>query len=199
MEIRIKSNDRVLIAGKTGSGKSYWIKKVMASLDSFIFYDPKNNHTELTYPTSNNLDNLIKLIQKGNKKVVFRPMRPDNDIFDNLCKFVYFLQNTTLIIDECIFHVSSNKILPWHETLMTNGRTRNIGVWNCTQRPRNIVHNTLISESEHIIVFNLKLETDRQKLADSFDELILKANELERFHYIYFNEREDKAEIMPPI
>lgn len=196
--IQIKSNERVFIIGKTGSGKSYWIKAQLPKLKRFIFYDVKHQHNDIDAVLVRNIADLRTALKQHNH-IVYRPLYPDDDEFNELCKLVYFIGNIILILDEIAYHVTSWKIQKWHSAIMTAGRTRNIGVWNCTQRPREVTHNTIISESEHIIAFKLKLKTDRQKIAESYDEIFYKASDLKPYHYIYYYTNNDNAEFYKPI
>ena len=196
--ISIKSNDRALIIGKTGSGKSYWIKKMLPSFNRFIFYDPKHQHNDVKALLVKDIKALRSAFYKY-PKIIYRPFVPNDDEFNEICRICYFRGNMTLILDEVSYHVSSNRIQHFHKILMTTGRTRGIGVWNCTQRPREVVHNVLISETDHVICFRLNLLTDRKKLAESFSEIFMTADELTDYKYIYYNERLDIAETLPPI
>jgi len=197
--MEIKSNERLFITGKNGSGKSYWVKKQLSQLDRFIFYDPKHEHKDIEGTAVTNLNDLKAALAQGVKHIIYKPFVMDDDVFSSICEIVWFEGNITFIIDEIAFHATSSSILTWHSVLLRLGRTKGIGVWNLTQRTRSCLHNTILSESDHVISFKLMLETDRKKLAESFDPLFMEANNLDEFHYIYYNTREDNARIMPPI
>jgi len=197
----IKSSERLFVSGKTGSGKTYWIKSQISQLKKFILYDAKHDesYNSINATLISNINDLRLAIHKGINKIIYRPFMIDDIVFNEICRIIFETGNITFIIDEMAFHVSSNKIQPYHDLLMRLGRTKGIGTWNCTQRTRDCLHNTILSETDHIICFRLMLETDRKKLAESFDPLFYQANTLQDFNWIYYNTRENAARIMPPI
>lgn len=195
--INIRSNDRLFITGKTSSGKSVWITHQLPKVQRFVFYDPKHEHDRLAATMVNTLEDL-RLALKTHSRISFRPYFIDDEMFNSLCQMIWQHGNTLFVIDETAFHVDSFKIQPYHSLLQRLGRKRGIGVWNCTQRPRT-AHNTLLSETDHVISYKLMLETDRKKLADSFDPLFLTCNSLPDYNYIYYSTREDGARICPPV
>ena len=197
--MEIKSNERVFITGKTGSGKSFWIKKHLLQVSRFVFYDPKHEHDDISGTIVRNPADLQAALDQGISNIIYRSFVINDPEFDQICKIIYNKGNLIFIIDEMAFHVSSSKICDWHSILLRLGRKRGIGVWNCTQRTRSCLHNTILSETDHIVSFKLMLETDRKKLAESFDPLFDQANELKEFNWIYYNVREDHARIMNPI
>jgi len=195
--IDIRSNDRLFITGKTSSGKSVWLCHQLPKVARYIFYDPKHEHDRLVATMVNTLEDLRQAI-KTHPRISYRPFLIDDNMFNELCRLIWGLGDTLFVIDETAFHVDSFKIMPYHSLLQRLGRKRGIGVWNCTQRPRQ-AHNTLLSETDHVIAFKLMLETDRKKLADSFDPMFLGCNSLPDYNYIYYSTREDGARICPPV
>jgi len=197
--MEIKSNERLFITGATNSGKSYWLKKQIPQLERFIFYDPKCEHNDIDAILIRSIPDLKLALEKGVKKIVYRPFFLSDEIFEGICEIAWYEGNITLVIDEIADHSNSSKISSWHSVLMRMGRTKGVGVWNCTQRPRACLHNTILSETTHIICFSLFLETDRKKLTESFNELFYEANTLDKWNYIYFHVGDKEARIMPPI
>jgi len=197
--ITIQSNQRLFVTGMTGSGKSYWIKKFLGQIDRFVFYDPKFEHGDINATVVFSPSELLAVLDRGVGRVVYRPMVIDDEDFNCICKVIYNQGNLVFVIDELFYHVTSSKITDWHSILLRVGRKRGVGVWNCTQRPRSCLHNTILSETNHIVCFKLMLETDRRKLAESFDPLFMTANSLEPYYWIYNNSLADAAVMMPPV
>ncbi|MNG10011.1 hypothetical protein D3C84_934560 [compost metagenome] len=92
----------------------------------------------------------------------------DKDLyFEEFFKWAYFTRNITLLVDEAM-EVSENPFsIPRHyKGILTRGRTRDVSVWSCTQRPAGLSP-MIISQSKHIFMFNLRKKEDRKKIADS--------------------------------
>jgi len=173
----IRSNERLFGTGKNGTGKSYWIQHQLDKLTSFLIYDPKHDdlYDQVDAVLVTNSDELQQAWAAGKKRVVYRPFEITDEEFNLICKLIYYKGNMVLIIDEMAFHVSSSSITKWHSICMRLGRKKGVGVWNWTQRTRTCLHNTILSETDHIVCFKLMLKTDRQKLAESFDPLFMDA------------------------
>lgn len=196
--MEISSSQRLFITGKNGSGKSYWIKKHISQLKRFVVYDPKHEY-DIPATLVTNPSDLQAALKQGDKHIVYRPQILDDYIFNRVCEIVYNTHNITLVIDEIAYHATNSKIMPYHDIIIRLGRSKGVGVWNCTQRTRSCLHNTILSESDHVIAFKLMLETDRKKLSESFDPLFIEANNLDEFYWIYYNTREDSARIIAPV
>jgi len=168
--LSIPSNSRVFVAGKTGSGKTVFVKKALFPMfQRKVFWDIKIENSDLiktcdcilcTTPIK-----LVQLLNANYRSILYQPDDTSERDFDEVCKVIFYFGNMTLFIDE----VSSGEICTpsiiqkWHKEIMIRGRSRGVGIVNVTQRPRSI-HNTLISESEYFIIFRLQLDTDVGKL-----------------------------------
>lgn len=174
LTMEIKPNERVLIAGKTGSGKTWFAGKLLSSIPRLIVVDPKGtlNDWGLNDPTVRQW----RKLEKGEyNRIRIRPPLTD-DIeawYEDLFERIYDLGNVTLYIDEA-YAVASPGSRPgrWLSALYTRGRERGIGVWAATQRPMWIPL-FLISEADWLVVFRLNLAADRSRIASVAGDSVL--------------------------
>ena len=179
------------MAGRTGSGKSYLIKKIIVKFSKVVFYDYKHEHNDIAkkYEVTEDLSEVANFLRDESKKrklIMYRPIDATNNQFNNLCKICYMAGNCTLVIDEVARHSTSYEVLEYHDLIMRLGRTRNVGIWNITQRP-NVIHNTLISEAEHMIFFQLQLKSDRKKIEGVIGDVAEGLRDLEQYHFLYYD------------
>jgi hypothetical protein len=213
----IKPDERVFIAGKTGSGKTYLAERLLDDFPFVVVLDNKGlfgtdrNTKEFYlarkgYGLCYSLDELPEFAKKY-KKIVYRPdpilegnRKEFLDEMDAFMWWIYNRENCILYVDESTAVTDSSNILPGHNAIMKRGREKNIGCWNSSQQPVN-VHNTLISEAEHIFAFRTQLQGHRDKLAGFMGDIVRQQipGQL-KYHYYYFNpETMDDAVLSTPI
>ena len=183
-DVRIRTNDRVCIFGRTGSGKTvlslYLLQKCVSSGARVIIHDIKHE-LQLPYQIARSPAELESLV--GN--VHYVPDSLEDEDFNSVCHFVYSQGNIMLWVDEIGYYTDSWKILRWHKELLVRGRTRGVGVVHLSQRPRGI-HNVIVSECNHFFVFQLLLTSDIDKLRPVLPQQYCESiPELPRYHYIY--------------
>jgi DNA helicase HerA-like ATPase len=164
--MEIQANDRVLLAGKTGSGKTYFAGKLLGGVARLVVIDPKGNLTQwgLTEPSKAEWSHFGK--GAGGRFRIVPPITDDPEAwYEGLFNELYDIGGLVVYIDEA-YAVTSPNSRPgkWLSALYTRGREKGIGVWAATQRPTWIPL-FLISEADWIIMFRLNLEADRQKIA----------------------------------
>lgn len=171
----IRARDRVLITGKTGSGKTWLAGKLLAPISRLVVIDPKANLTEwnLIEPRAQDWRRLEKGYPVGRFRIV--PPVTDNPEawYEELFERLYAIANVTIYIDEAYAVCPpGSKPGKWLSALYTRGRERKIGVWAATQRPLWIPL-FLISEADWLIMFRLNLSDDRKRMSQIMgDEVI---------------------------
>lgn len=187
---RVKASNRVLIAGKTGSGKTYLARQLLLNVQRLILIDSKgtlNNWQDNTL----NKRNWRNFVKGDIGRFRLQPPIVDNPFnwYENLFERLYYLKNFTLYIDE-IYGVipPGQRIGKWLNALITRGREKNIGVWGSTQRPTWIPL-SFISEVDYLFVFQLQLASDRQRLASvGGEKLLRKIGDKHGFYLINMSE-----------
>ncbi len=107
-------------------------------------------------------------IQKGKKRILYQPSQGGEkegvEDFNRVCEIVFKTRNIALMVDEVSSVVSGQNAPYWFGEIQRLGRKYNVGCISLTQRPMKL-DQTLLSESEHMFIFKLKMDQDRVKIS----------------------------------
>jgi len=187
----IQPNERTVAIGKTGSGKTFLAKAYAQGFKNVLVLDTKGTFSWGNAPIIRTLDKLQKV---GEGRFIYRPIDSEmnDDFYDAFFEFAYKRRHTVVLVDE-LAQVMSNagNILPNWQNIMQRGRELNVGIINCTQRPRS-VPKMCMTEAEHTFCFRLKLEDDRKHVAEFMGREIVDKH-LKDKEFFYMHESHDKA------
>lgn len=186
-KLTIPPNQHVLIAGRTGSGKTWMARKYLANYNHVIALDTKGllswpeipgtvwgkgerHEHELLDPGPHLTltDTLADLPHITTPKIIYRPKLEElnEEYINEFFRFCYHRENTIVWIDEAMSICPSPYKIPyWYQACLTRGRQKYVACWSLTQRPSGIPQ-IILSESSHFFIFDLNLPTDREKLAN---------------------------------
>ena len=195
MKIKINASDRIFVTGRTGSGKSVLMKQLLIpNIANYVIYDYKH---EITLPDSIIFNKITDFkLHPNESAIIYRPGTGSDEEFNQLCRQVFYRGNNTLILDEIASHMTSTKICQWHDTIMRLGRSKRVGIINCTQRPR-ICHNNVISQCEHFFIFKLTQQTDKKKMAEFCGDEVMQ--DIEKYWFWYYNIEAEKPILSKPL
>ncbi len=182
----------IFVAGQTGSGKSYLLKKAIADCPRLIVYLPKREdsdypgvyfdaiHATVREPWTSFDDRRAFLTWWAHAKtlcnrfrLVYRPAdKFDADEFDSICRLVYACGDCTFVCEEIASYLSPRIFQTVDKykaikNLLTAGRTRGVNAWWVTQRcfgiPREVT-----SEARDAYLFKLQEPADLDYVQDRF-------------------------------
>jgi energy-coupling factor transporter ATP-binding protein EcfA2 len=166
LPIQIKTNERILIVGKTGSGKTYLAKYLTRQANRLVVLDAKATLTDWNLDP---WDSVSRGKLLSHEPIRIRVLPPyDGDIteyWEAVLSDCYKAGNVVIYIDE-LYSICPPNQKPMNVlwSMYTRGRELGIGVWSSSQRPAWIPLFAL-SEAEHFFNFRLQLDEDRKRMA----------------------------------
>jgi len=164
-EIAPGMTDRAAFVGQTGSGKTTLAQEVCRLRPWVVAFDPKGM---LEWDGYERHERLAALTKAKRPRLIYRPVYDelaDEETVDAFFEWVYERRNCVLYVDE-VYAIAQGDSYPWFfGACLTRGRERGIAVYIASQRPSRVPQ-VMLSESEHVYTFNLKLPQDRERMAD---------------------------------
>lgn len=170
--IRFKATDRVAFVGRTTTGKTYAARLLLLSARRLVVIDPKGRLSD-AYRLSQGEPpwNLAEPSEETDRALAAgEPVRvryaaPLDSDYSSIFRRCYEAENVIVYVDE-VYGVTRNGTADqWLTACYTRGAELGIGVWAATQRPKRIPL-IVLSESEWTLLFRLKLESDREYMAE---------------------------------
>lgn len=163
----IGRGDRIVIIGRTGSGKSVLVRTLLASYSRAAYLDPKGRATLGDWPIVYGSAAFTKAWPATTPRIIVRP-GPGEDRhrwLDDCAWHVFRTGETAFALDDTMGVVSANRSSPGLDACHGQGREIGITSYTCTQRPSKIPP-AIMSECDHVFVFTLNRRDDRETVAD---------------------------------
>lgn len=175
----IPSDKHVFIPGMTGSGKSYFCEHFLRNYKYVVKLDTKNEVDERRRAGKQPWQGLSEgrdytvcrdfesLDMCDTPKIIFAPdydyQEPEN--LNEFFRWIFLRENTILWVDELMGFTSAHFCPKELARLLQQGRSKNIGVWSCSQRPSSIPQ-IITANCSYFFVFYLNLLQDRKRMVD---------------------------------
>ncbi|WP_020374110.1 ATP-binding protein [Sulfobacillus thermosulfidooxidans] len=152
--------EKITIIGINGWGKSFLALSFLNRVPSLIIVDPKHEITIKDVPiTSNPKDMLVY------PRIIYRPTGAQDPIEagDQAGGCALLRGDTCLYLDEAAILAPGQRIGRNLRAAIILGRSKNVGVWAATQRPKD-VHNLFFSEAYAYFVAPYLITDDARKV-----------------------------------
>lgn len=173
-QLRPQANQRLLIVGATGTGKTTLAREMLRGYASVLVIDPK-----CTYDPE---DDRYRMIRSPGAlrwwaRGKFLHYRPDPDHqtvsdFDAVYRWAYDRRELLIYTDETYLTMHGSQSPDWQRAVVTCGRELNVGAIFATQRPSGI-DVRIYTESEHKVCFYLAHIDDRARMAQEMGKIVL--------------------------
>lgn len=176
----ISSNRHVMVCGMTGTGKSFLCENYLRGYEYVVKLDTKDETLERRsvglspwdglvenkdFTVSHSLDQLDDI---DTKKIIYVPPydEQNTETFDRFFNWIFERGNTIIWIDELMSIGSVQSFPRGLGRVMQQGRSKNVAVWSCTQRPSGIP-SCVPANSSYFFVFDMALPQDRKKMVET--------------------------------
>lgn len=189
--IKLGKNDRGMLIGGTGSGKTFLGKYLVEDPDKpySVTYDAKISESIGRWKNHEFIDDFQQLQESDARRIVYRPNiheAADPMAQDAFFEWIYSRWHTRLFVDEAYAITGGTNPSFYFQACLTRGRERGISTLVATQRPHRIPLVTL-SEAEHYYIFRLNLLKDRQRVEEITGISALDQTDLKEFEFFYYN------------
>jgi energy-coupling factor transporter ATP-binding protein EcfA2 len=191
--IKLGRNDRGVMIGKTGCGKTTLAKFLIEDYTKpySVTWNPKGSENVYEW-NQKHVTTLPQLYDESEEhnRLVYTPHPTVAEEFDNQNDFFYWIydrKKTRLYIDEATAIVySGSKIPRFLLAILNRGRERKISTLTATQRPSGVPMN-ILSESEHYYVFKTLLSQDKIRVEQITGISVEQQDDLNDYEFYYFN------------
>ena len=182
----IDPSEHVFISGQTGTGKSKLAEIYLAGFTTPVIkldtkgevFERRKKNLDQWHGLKEKIDfdicySMDQVRESEHEKIIYAPSFEElnEDHYNELMKFVYNKENTTLWIDELMEVAPSPHRYPSYlKALYTRGRSKEVSVWACTQRPSDIP-SICLANSTHYFIFAMQLPQDRDKISKATGKL----------------------------
>jgi hypothetical protein len=169
-QLRPKSDQRLIVVGATGTGKTTLVRqlllpyKAVLVIDSKCTYGGKKGEEGYQMVTS---PKALWGLRPSTTHIQYRPNERHQNVsdYDEVYRWCYRRHDIMVCTDEAFLVHHGSHAPDWLRACVTCGRELGIGMITGTQRPRGI-DLRLLTEAEMFIAFDLRHRDDRKRMAE---------------------------------
>ena len=158
----IAYDEKIVIVGASGSGKTYLANEIMKGLNgiSVWVFDPNYQFHSSRAMVFHDLSEMLKVYDSAKKgHYILQPHDSSEHTFRRFNAEAFKRGNLVLIEDEIHNWLSKQKVLTEFNQVILSGRPRGISVISISSRPASCP-NHILSNVKHVFAFKLNLESD---------------------------------------
>jgi len=158
----IAYEEKIVIVGASGSGKTYLANQIMKGLNgiSVWVHDPNYQFHSSRAMVFHDLSEMLKVYDSAKRgHYILQPHQNDENTFRRFNAEAFKRGNLVLIEDEIHNWLSKQKVLKEFNQVILSGRPRGISVISISSRPASCP-NHILSNVKHVFAFKLNLESD---------------------------------------
>lgn len=176
----IPTDKHVMVCGMPGTGKSYLAEKYLTGYDYVVKLDTKDETSERRKKGLSPWDGLEEgkdftvvtsfdaLDDCETDKIIFVPSYDEQteEVFNSFFHWCFVRENTIIWIDELMSIGTAMRYPKELGRVYTQGRSKNVAIWACTQRPAGIPA-IATANTTYFFVFDMMLPNDRKRMSDA--------------------------------
>ena len=158
----IAYEEKIVIVGASGSGKTYLANQIMKGLNgiSVWVFDPNYQFHSSRAMVFHDMNELLKVYDSAKRgHYILQPHDSSEHTFRRFNEEAFKRGNLVLIEDEIHNWLSKQKVLKEFNQVILSGRPRGISVISISSRPASCP-NHILSNVKHVFAFKLNLESD---------------------------------------
>ena len=186
-------DENLTVLGMSGSGKTTWVKNFLYNLRQYgiryLVWDVNRQYSK------------VGLLWNGRTPIpnqaIYYPTLGDYKELDTILSKLP--PNYILVLEESHEYTTKHSILSkWLEWTIRVGRNYGRTYIAVSQRPADL-HNSILSNSHHIISFRLTLPRDIRFMREWLGDDAYKLKTIPKYHYLYKYYMDDKVVYHEPI
>ena len=172
----------MMVYGKTQSGKSYWVRTWLKSVNAYLIWDVKKQYSEFGVVVDS-VNELVLAVRSGAERIVFQPM--DLSVFDSLCGFIVDnMRGFLFVVEEVQLVTSPNFTPPKFMHIISVLEEEGVGVIGVSQRPSQ-VSTVLRGNCSYVVSFRLNEDIDKKAVSCISDNDL---GVLREFEFLFYDD-----------